>query len=233
MIRISAVLACCVVTSGCVSIGPYPDQWAEKARVESGACPLIDGDYQNEGESFGKTRRGSKRSTTSLVQVLAEGFSMESDRMNPSIDGPQTEQLAESPATEPLTDIPPDPHEKVSLRLVGNTLKVTATGTDGSTASFERPVELECRDSMLLVESDWSTTLNDEEMPTSVFLHMLEREAWKLGRAEDGSLLLHVSYAMSVMVLEWPIFPALASGWIRFSAVAPASLVAGFSATAE
>jgi uncharacterized protein YceK len=41
-----------------------------------------------------------------------------------------------------------------------------------------------------------------------------------IGSYPDGSLLLHVSYGMSVMMLQWPIFPAVASGWIRFPEVA-------------
>jgi hypothetical protein len=215
MIRIIAVLACCAFGAGCVSISKYPAEWAEKARVKSGSCPVIDGEYQNVGESLEKTRDGIKRTNTSLAAALSAGFSMESDALGLS----EADPLAVVPAEDAVgTET-----EKVHLELVGDILQVTTTRLDGTTTRFDRPVESKCRDSMLLVETDWSTTLNDEDSPTGIWLHLLERESWKLGRAEDGSLLMHVSYVSSLMVLEWPIFPVVASGWIRFPAVEPAS----------
>ncbi len=221
MFRLFAICTAAVLAAGCVSIGSYPDEWAELAHVKSGACPVIDGEYLNQGESSDMGGDEFKQSTPGLAQILSQGFSIESYQPDVpaeieevSIEGDRANESIEGPAV--------DPYEKVSLELVDKTLKVTVTGTDGSTSSFERPVLSRCRGSMMLVAKDWSSTLDDEDMPTSVFLHLLEREAWKLGRAEDGSLLLHVSYGGSLMVLQWPILPVLASGWMRFPAIPPA-----------
>jgi hypothetical protein len=204
MFRIAAILMTSVLACGCVSIGTYPDQWAEQVKLESGDCPSIDGEYLNAGESL-DTKSDELMPDSGLAQVLSDGFGFESDALG-------------APTGSAASD-----YKKVRLELVDETLKIAATRTDGQIDVFDRPVERRCKDSMWVVDVDWSTTLDDEEVPTSVLLHFLERESWKLGRAEDGSLLLHVAYGGSVMVLEWPIFPVLASGWIRFPAAPTAT----------
>ena len=46
--------------TGCSTMIPfYPDSWAGQVKAESGACPAVDGEYQNAGEWFAWAKYGS------------------------------------------------------------------------------------------------------------------------------------------------------------------------------
>jgi hypothetical protein len=202
MLRISAVFAICVLTSGCISTGVYPDSWADKSEVKSGDCPDIDGEYENEGESFSKARNnGLELHAFSLADAFEVGFAANDEAMHAN--------------------------EKVRLELVDMRLRVTAIGPDGSIRSNELPV-LRCRGSMMIMDANWTHSLQEEggaELLGISFgmIHWFERTSWMLGRAEDGSLLMRTTSAGSLMFYWMSVLPGGESTWVRFPAVVPSS----------
>jgi hypothetical protein len=190
-----------VLADGCTSYGVYADDWAGKASVKSGECPDIDGEYSGIGEtvdeSDGKQLPGRP---IELATTLSEGIDY-------SI-----------PGAEFLL--------KVSLQVVGRTLRVTATLSDGSDMRFERPV-LDCQDSMLVMDADWHESIEDEEGAAALgttmgMVHIVERKSWKLARAEDGSLLMRKSEGGSLMLFWFPVLPGWETTWVRFPRYVPA-----------
>ena len=226
--RAGAACAALAFTAGCVSGGVYPDEWAEKVEVGSSDCPVIDGEFVNEGEYFEKVDDdGLIRHTTTLGEFGCLSCQHEME--------PALEMEPDRVAITAVTDVYP----KFRLRLGDETLHIQAIAADGSTLDIEQPVRKSCRDSMMLVEADWSSSLEDEDgwemFGQTLGMSTLARSNWKLGRAEDGSLLVRASESGSLLVFYWPILPMSFSEWIRFppaattpaaAALAPAPSVA-------
>lgn len=195
--------------AGCVSGGIYPDEWAKKVEVESTDCPVIDGEFVNEGEYFEKVDDdGLIRHTTTLG----------------SLSGCFDCLAAEVPTGVTIAAVT-DSYQKFRLQLVDETLYIQATAADGSTLALEQPIRKSCSDSLMLVEADWWSSLEEEDgwemFGATLGMSMLARGSWKLGRAEDGSLLVRQSASGSLLLFYWPILPMSFSEWVRFPPAVP------------
>ncbi len=183
------------------AVTPHPmpgGSWADQVKVESGACPVIDGEYQNAGGKFSKARHGTFECTTvSLAHLLNSwddsGFRHADKRLGTTSPDPAK-----------------DPYQKVSLRLLDGRLHVEASLADGNTRAFDLPTQQQCRDSTLFLEAYW----DDYYEPTVV------RRTDALSRAEDGSLLVREGEGgMAFFLLPFPYFTS--ATWTRFPPVAP------------
>lgn len=209
VMRAGAACAFLVLITGCVSGGIYPENWAKKIEIGSTDCPVIDGEFVNEGEYFEKVDDdGLIRHTTTLG----------------SLSGCFDCFAAEVPTGVTVAAVT-DTYPKFRLQLVEETLYIRATAADGSLLEVEQPVRKSCRDSMMLVEADWSSSLEDEDgwemFGATLGMSTLARSSLKLGRAEDGSLLVRASESGSLLVFYWPILPMSFSEWVRFPPTAP------------
>lgn len=199
----AAVVALTVLLSGCVSTATYPEHWATRLEVKGGACPVIDGEYLNEGEYFEDSGDGALvRQTVHLNAIVCMHCS----------EGERTDADPVAP--------PADAYQRFRLELAHETLKITATTADGRTFSHEEPIRASCRDSLLLVDAGWWSSLQEDEgwelFGSTLGMSALARGSLKLGRSEDGSLLLRQSVVGSLLLFYWPILPMAATEWIRF-----------------
>ena len=187
------------IASVCVG-SPRPmssGSWADEVKVESGACPVIDGEYLNAGGRFSKARHDTFECTTVSLAHLLNSWDDSALR--------QADKRLGLTSPDPAKD----PYQKVSLRLLDGKLHVEASLADGSTRAFDLPTRQQCRDSTLLLEADWD-----------------DGEAWffrrtgALGRAEDGSLLVRESEGgVAFFLVPVPFFTF--AEWTRFPPVAP------------
>jgi hypothetical protein len=195
-----------VVTSGCVmnERAVYGIDWPEKVKMETDACPVIDGDYQNSGERFASGTY--ERQAVSLAHLFnggSEKWHRAENRLgrtsfNPAEDGYQT----------------------VRLRLAEASLHIEGVRADGSTKSFDLPTRQQCKNSTLLLEGDWGGS------ETMLLASAVGRSTLALGRAEDGSLLVRQSETGVGFVLWLPVFAGTFADWTRFqpASAAPAQL---------
>lgn len=160
------------IASVCVDT-PHPmpsGSWADQAKVESGASPVIDGEFLSAGGRFSKAKHDTFECTTASLAHLLNSWDDSGLR--------QADKRLGLTSPDPAKD----PYQKVSLRLRDSKLHVEASLADGSTRAFDLPTRQPCRDSTLLLEAD----RDDDEV---VFF----RRTGALGRAEDGSLLVRES----------------------------------------
>ena len=178
--------------------------WADQVKVESGGCPVIDGEYQNAGETFTKAKHDTYECTTVSLAHLLNSWDDSGLR--------QADQRLGPTSPDPVKD----PYQKVSLRLLDGKLHVEASLADGSTRAFDLPTLQQCRDSTLFLEADW----DDSSEPTIV------RRTRALGRAEDGSLLVRDSEGgVAFILLPIPVFSF--AELTRFPPVAPVATPSG------
>ena len=195
--RSLAVILVCAFATGCVHRPVYGESWAKQVIVESGACPVIDGDYQNAGERFLKAKHHTyERQNVSLAHLL-DGW----------VSAKRIGRVAFNPAE--------DAYQSVSLRLAEGKLHIRASRADGSTRAFDLPTRQQCRDSILLLEKGWG------DSGTMLYFSLVERSALGLGRAEDGSLLVRQSASGVGFVMWLPISVDTEAFWFRFPPVAP------------
>lgn len=209
------VILACTFSSGCVSRAVYPDTWAEQVQVESGTCPVIDGEYQNAGELFTRGRNDRLvRNEVSLVDVFNEvAYDAPLEVLGSDVSVPQGDDRPGIPFPEPLIDH----YQTIHLRLVEDKLHVEAARASGSTETFELATRRQCRDSTLLLEVDWYVATY------ALLLNVAERTTFALGRAEDGSLLVRAGLGGGLFILQWPILAGAGANWMRFPAVAEGS----------
>ena len=206
------MILACTFSSGCVSRAVYPDTWAEQVEVESGTCPVIDGEYQNAGELFTRGRNDRLvRNEVSLVDVFNEvAYDTPTEILGSDQVIPQGDDRPGIPFPESLIDH----YQTIHLRLVEGKLHVEATLAGGSTRTIELSTRQQCRDSILLLEVDWYVATY------VLMINVAERATYALGRAEDGSLLVRAGSGGGLFILQWPILAAGGSDWMRFPAVA-------------
>jgi hypothetical protein len=198
-----AVILASAFTSGCIvnERAIYGVDWADKVRLESEECPVIDGEFQNAGERFESGTYA--RQAVSLAHLFnggSEKWHNEPNRLGRTAFDP----------TE-------DEYRTVSLRLADSNLHIEAMREDGGTQAFDLPTRHECRDSTLILESDWG----DSE--TMLMASAVGRSTVALGRAEDGSLLVRESQTGVGFVLWLPVVAGKFSEWTRFSPAMPAA----------
>lgn len=194
-ILMAAVILASAFASGCGYHPVYDESWAEQVKVESDACPVIDGDYQNAGETFLKPPIGRiERENVSLAHLL-NGWN--------DAGGHQADNRLGQTFYDPAEDA----YQTVSLRLADGKLHIEAALADGSSRAFDLPTRRQCRDSTLLLEAFWDS-----------FEIGYIRETVALGRAEDGSLLAYKAWT-TVFIAPLVGHDAV---WIRFPPAAPA-----------
>jgi len=194
-LRSLAVILVCAFAAGCIHRPVYWESWAKQVTVESGACPVIDGDYQDAGEVFLKAKHGTyERKDVSLAHLLSEWAG--------------AKRIARF-ASDPDEVV----YQSVSLRLEEDKLHIREWRADGSPTAFDLPTRQQCRRSNLLLEKGWG------DSGTMVYFSLVERSALGLGRAEDGSLLVHQSASGVGFFLFLPIWVDYEAFWLRFSPV--------------
>ena len=192
-----AVILICAFASGCVFRPVYGEFWAKQVKVESDACPVIDGNYQNAGEMFSKAKHDTyEHEMISLAHLM--------NRWDDIGAGKADKRLGMT-----FADPAEDAYQTVSLRLVKGKLHIEASLADGGARAFDLPTRQQCRDSTVVLEADW---FDDGEAISG-------RKTLALGRAEDGSLLVYE--AATEFFWLWPI-PSRSASWKRFPPVAPA-----------
>ena len=202
--RCLGAICACVLASGCAYPAVYGASWAEQVKVESDACPVIDGVYQNTGEEFIKDKNdGYERRSRSLAHLLNGGSYSEWHESAERLG-----RTAFDPAGEP--------YQTLSLRVAEGKLHVEASRADGSSRAFDLPTRQQCRDSTLLLEKGWGNS------GTMVYLSLVERATLALGQAEDGSLLVRYSTSGAGFFMYLPVMVATEAFWIKFPPVAPA-----------
>jgi hypothetical protein len=207
-----AAILVCVFAGGCATryASPYHESWAEQVKVESDACPLIDGEYLNAGEQFDQVEHDAyTRSTRSLAHILNGGDSRQNDG---APVGTRPLHHADDRLGETWHDPSRDAYQTIRLRLVGGMLSVEASLADGSNRAFDLPTRQRCRNSTLLLEPAWY-------FDSFLVTNMVGRDSLALGRAEDGSLLVLETRTREMFVILTPLRET-ATAWIRFPAVA-------------
>ena len=195
MIRLIAIGAFAALASGCVTSAVYEESWAQQVQVETGACPIVDGIYQNAGEKFTEDgSNGLQRKDTSLAHLLNGGW-----------DSPA--HSADDRLGTTFYDASADSYQTVSLRLDEGKLRVEAMLADGTTRKFAMPVKHRCHDSLLVLETGFGYDLF-----AAGFMHGY----YALGRAEDGSLLAYQHFMAEALAVFWNS----ESYWTRFPSVA-------------
>ncbi len=199
MVRISvACIACCL--AGCMTTDAvYPVTWAGRVKLESEQCPNIDGEYGNLGDLSKESDIGTytvEPASISLAHILA-GRAENQERLN----------FTRGDATT-------DEHRSIHLSVADDTLQVIAKRTDGTVRTFQMPVERKCSASMIDAGAAWngSTTLLASEV---------DRSSMKLGRAEDGALLMRTNQSIGFFVTYIPVFGMKDQRWIRFPVFTP------------
>src|SRR5437867_9853058 len=130
--RTLAVILVCAFATGCVHRPVYWQSWAKQVIVESGACPAIDGDYQNAGERFLKAKHHTyERQNVSLANLLNGWVTTKRS--------PRDDRLGRT-AFNPAEDA----YQSVSLRLAEGKLHIRASRADGSTRAFDLPTRQQC-----------------------------------------------------------------------------------------
>lgn len=216
MWRIKAVwILAAAIATGCVSSAVYPETWAGRVQVESGACPVIDGEYRNVGEllTYASNDR-LERTEVSLSEIFNEA----------AYDTPAQDLSSEQPIPQgddrpgiPFPEQGGQDYRTMRLRMAQESLSVEAVLADGSTRTFELPTRRKCRDSTLLLETDWSAET------LSLLVSFVDRSTLALGRAEDGSLLVRAGSSGGLFIFQWPILVGGGAGWIRFPPAAAAT----------
>jgi hypothetical protein len=205
--RSMVCLAGCVL-SGCMHTGgAYPRAWPELVEVEPGACPAIDGEYADVGEMFRGIWGDDKfRSDES-------GYVMERISLTYLLKGLANYEPLSVPHPDfPESDRETDLYRSLSLRLTAGSLHVVATGVEGEIVALELPVLARCAESLVTVEP---------KSETAIFLvaNMVDRYRIKLGRATDGSLLVHLYNSTGLTLMLAPIL-RFEERWMRFPQVA-------------
>jgi hypothetical protein len=197
MIRMTTVLLAGCLAAGCISTDAvYPVTWAGRMKLDSKQCPPIDGEYSNVGDMSHEHDLGAysvTAGTVSLADILA-GQAEGQQRLNfASVDA--------------ATDV----HRSVNLRADGETLYVTARRVDGSSRTFELPIGKRCDGSMFDAGAGWKGN-------SILIASEVDRSSMKLGRAEDGALLIRTNQSMGWFVTYVPVFATQDARWIRFPA---------------
>lgn len=183
--------------TGCISLpGVYGETWAAPVQLEGKACPDIDGDYQNAGETFASGTY--ERTSVSLAYML----------------GTHAEQRNDSTLAYTFENPSEDAYQTVSLKHEGDRLQIVASRADGGQRAFYLPASKDCDDSMLQLGAAWDSG-------TMVIASIVGRSKLALGRAQDGSLLVREKDSGMGLIFYMPIVAGSAEAWNRFPPAMP------------
>jgi hypothetical protein len=207
----SALLAACI-TSGCIATDAvYPATWASRVKLDARECPSLDGEYSNQGDV-------SLENDTTLNQY-GSGYTVEAgsislaDMLAGQAEGQETLNFAR-------VDAATDTHRSVRLHADSGTLHVLAQRSDGSSRSFELPIRDDCEGSMVDAGALWDGT-------TIIMASTVDRSRMRLGRSEDGALLVRTKQSSGYFFLYVPVFGTQDERWIRFPLYRAAAAEAG------
>ena len=210
MLRLMTLSIAGGLLSGCFSHEAiYPVEWGAPESVDGGGCPRLDGIYANAGQvREADAYDASVAEARSLAHILNGGNGVESLSLWNKL-GPTSANPAQ------------DPNVTVELKHVGERLQVIATHADGERRSLELELPPECHDGLFAFEADWDA---DTETIAPVAPEF-SLNSLALGRADDGSLLLHARKTASLFFFFVPAFGYTETAWLRFPP-APAVAVA-------
>src|SRR5262245_10324731 len=207
----SALLAACVA-SGCVATDAvYPATWASRVKLDSKECPSLDGEYSNQGDVSLENDR-TFNPAASVYAIEANSVSL-ADMLAGQAEGQEELNFSRVDATT-------DSHRSVRLQADGGTLHVLARRSDGSSRSFELPIGNDCEGSMIDAGALWDGT-------TTVMASTVDRSSMKLGRSEDGALLIRTKQSSGYFFLYVPMYGSRDERWVRFPLYQPAPAEAG------
>jgi hypothetical protein len=206
MYRTTTVLLAACVVSGCIATDAvYPATWAGRVKLDANECPVIDGEYSNRGDM---SLEGEP-----MFEAAAQAYSVESgsislaDMLAGQAEGQERLNFTRVDATT-------DPHRSVKLHVDGATLHVLAMRADGSSRSFELPVGGRCDGSLIDAGASWDGA-------TTILASSVDRSSMKLGRAEDGALLIRTKQSSGYFITYVPMFGTKDERWIRFVPFTP------------
>lgn len=212
MFRMTSALLTACIASGCVATDAvYPATWASRVKLDSRDCPSLDGEYSNQGDV------SLENETT--FNAYGSGYAVEAgsislaDMLAGQAEG--QEQLNFS-----RVDTTTDGHRSVRLHADSGMLHVLAQRSDGSTRSFELPIGDDCEGSMINAGALWDGT-------TTVMASTVDRSSMKLGRSEDGALLIRTKQSSGYFFLYVPLFGTQDERWVRFPLYRPVPAEAG------
>ncbi|HEY7752616.1 MAG TPA: hypothetical protein VH856_02250 [Steroidobacteraceae bacterium] len=201
MLHRSTICFASCLLGGCMSFGgAYPHDWAERAQVEPGTCPAIDGEYTDVGEMFHEYETGYVKEEVSLTHMLA-GWAQPKDQ--------KLEYVKPHAAGE-------DSYRSVELRLSAEILRFVAMRADGGNLARDLPVRTRCESSLVALEPDWDAS-------TILVASMVDRSRIQLGRATDGSLLVHVKNSGGLFLMYMPMLAGSDERWMRFPGISAQS----------
>jgi hypothetical protein len=208
MFRVTTACLAACIASGCVATDAvYPATWASRVKLDSKDCPSLDGEYSNRGDM-------SLENDTTL-NPYGSGYAVEAGSISlADILAGQAE--GQEALNFSRVDAATDSHRSIRLHADGSTLHVLARRNDGSARSFELPIGDDCEASMIDAGALWDGT-------TTVMASSVDRSSMKLGRSEDGALLIRTKQSSGYFFLYVPMFGTLDERWIRFPLFKPES----------
>ncbi len=206
MKRMTSVLMSCCLASGCVATDAvYPATWASRVKLDSRECPSLDGEYSNQGD-VSLENEATFNTYGSGYAVEAGSISL-ADMLAGQAEGQEQLNFAR-------VDAATDSHRSVRLNAEGGVLHVLAQRSDGSSRSFELPIGDNCDGSMIDAGALWDGT-------TIVMASTVDRSNMKLGRSEDGALLIRTKQTSGYFFLYVPMFATQDERWVRFPLYQP------------
>jgi len=207
----SALLAACIA-SGCIATDAvYPAAWASRVKLDSRECPSLDGEYSNQGDV--SLENDTTFNAYGTAYTVESGSISLADMLAGQAEGQEAPNFSR-------VDAATDNHRSVRLHADGGTLHILAQRSDGSSRSFELPIGDDCEGSMVDAGALWDGT-------TIVMASTVDRSRMKLGRSEDGALLIRTKQSSGYFFLYIPMFGTQDERWIRFPLYNPALVEAG------
>ena len=198
MIRMTTILLAGCLAAGCISTDAvYPVTWAGRMKLDSNQCPSIDGEYSNVGGHV--PGAGPRRLFRNGRHREPRGHPRRSGR------GPATAQFRVRGCDDgraPLRQ--PAGGRRDALRH--------GAARNGSSRTLELPIGKRCDGSMLDAGAGWKGN-------TILLASEVDRSSMKLGRAEDGALLIRTNQSMGWFITYVPVFATQDARWIRFPAI--------------
>jgi hypothetical protein len=204
----TTVLAAACLAAGCVATDAvYPVTWAGRVKLDAKECPDLDGEYSNQGDM---SLQGDP-----MVNATGSGYAVEARSVSLAhILAGQAEGQEDLNFTR--VDATTDDHRSVRLHVDGRTLHVLAQRTDGGSRSLELPIGDRCEGSLVDAGASWGGT-------TTLLASTVDRSSVRLGRAEDGALLMRTKQSAGYFFLYMPMFGTRDERWIRFPVFKPQS----------
>src|SRR5262245_39922089 len=189
MFRIISALIAAGLASGCVTTDAvYPVTWASRVKLDAKECPAIDGEYRNQGD-MSLQSEPTFDAGAQVYSVEAASISL-ADMLAGQAEGQERLNFTRVDTT---TDL----HRSVKLHVDSGTLHVLVQRADGGSRSFQLPVGDRCEGSLIDAGASWDGA-------TILLASSVDRSSMKIGRAEDGALLIRTKQASGYFLTYVP-----------------------------